>query len=76
MKAFFDPRQLAHAPLKELRNGGFTDYAETPVRADAILAAIRAVHDAGYLDFLKTGPARWAEAGRPGDVTSLLAGFG
>jgi acetoin utilization deacetylase AcuC-like enzyme len=83
---FFDPRQLAHAPLKELHNGGFTDYAETPVRADAILAAIggtelpadhgeaaiRAVHDAGYLDFLKTGPARWAEAGRPGDVMGYI----
>jgi len=86
MRMFFDPRQLAHAPLKELHNGGFTDYAETPVRADAILAAlgstelpvdhgeaaIRAVHDAGYLDFLKTGPTRWAEAGRPGDVIGYI----
>lgn len=86
MRRFFDPRQLLHAPTRELHNGGFTDYAETPVRADAILAAIggaelpadhgeaaiRAVHDAGYLDFLKTGPARWAEAGRPGDVIGYI----
>lgn len=86
MKRFFDPRQLAHAPEKELHNGGFTDFAEKPVRAEAILAAIggadlptdhgeaaiRAVHDAGYLDFLKTGPARWAAAGRPGDVMGYI----
>jgi acetoin utilization deacetylase AcuC-like enzyme len=86
VKRFFDPRQLAHAPEKELHNGGFTDFAEKPVRAEAILAAIggaelpvdhgeaaiRAVHDAGYLDFLQTGPARWAEAGRPGDVIGYI----
>ena len=86
MKRFFDPRQLAHSPEKELHNGGFTDFAEKPVRAEAILAAIggadlpadhgeaalRAVHDAGYLDFLKTGPARWAAAGRPGDVMGYI----
>jgi len=30
------------------------------------------VHDAGYLDFLKTGPARWAAAGRPGDVMGYI----
>ena len=86
MKRFFDPRQLAHAPEKELHNGSFTDFAEKPVRAEAILAAIggadlpvdhgeapiRAVHDAGYIDFLKTGPARWAAAGRPGDVMGYI----
>jgi acetoin utilization deacetylase AcuC-like enzyme len=86
MRRFFDPRQLAHAPEKELHNGGFTDFAEKPLRAEAILgaiggaelpadhgeAAIRAVHDAGYLDFLKTGPARWAAAGRPGDVIGYI----
>ena len=86
MKRFFDPRQLAHAPEKELHNGGFTEFAEKPVRAEAILAAIGgadlpadrgeaaicAVHDAGYLDFLKTGPARWAAAGRPGDVMGYI----
>ena len=82
MKRFFDARQLGHAPLRELHNGGFTDFAEKPARAEAILtaidgaepsvdhgeAAIRAVHDAGYIEFLKDAPLRWAEAGRPGDV--------
>ena len=86
MRGFFDPRQRAHAPATELHNGGFVPYAETPARADAILAAlgrieapadhgeapILAVHDAGYVDFLKTAPARWAEAGRPGDVLGYV----
>ena len=86
MRAFFSPRQLAHAPLQELHNGGFTAYAESPARAEALLAgivgavepedrgdaAIRAVHDAGYLDFLQTAPARWAEAGRHGDVIGYV----
>ena len=35
MRAFFDPRQLAHAPAEELHNGGFTPYAEVPARAEA-----------------------------------------
>ncbi len=82
MRRFFDPRQLAHAPAQELYNGGFTAYAETPARAQAILAAIggaerpndrgdgpiRAVHDGAYLDFLKDAPRLWREAGRPGDA--------
>jgi acetoin utilization deacetylase AcuC-like enzyme len=82
MRRFFDPAQFAHAPAREFHNGGWTPYAEVPARAQAILqaigdpelpadhgeAAIRAVHDAGYLDFLKTAPAAWAEAGREGDV--------
>ncbi len=86
MRAFFSPRQLAHAPALELHNGGFTAYAENPARAEALLtgigeietpedrgdAAIRAVHSADYLDFLKTAPARWAEAGRPGDVIGYV----
>lgn len=82
MRGFFDPRQLAHVPAAELHNGGFVPYAEKPSRAEMIVAAlpalerpadhgeapILAVHDAGYVEFLKTAPARWAEAGRPGDV--------
>ena len=86
MRRFFDPRQLLHAPTRELHNGGFTDYAETPSRARSILAAIGgadapgdrgeapilAVHDAGYVAFLKTAAARWAEAGRPGDVVGYV----
>src|SRR3546814_15669311 len=40
MRGFFDLRQRAHAPAQELHNGGFVAYAETPARADAILAAL------------------------------------
>jgi acetoin utilization deacetylase AcuC-like enzyme len=86
MRRFFDPRQLTHAPEKELHNGGFTDFAEKPSRAEMIAAAvggtelptdhgetpILAVHDAGYVDFLKLAPARWAAAGRPGDVIGYV----
>lgn len=86
MRGFFDPGQLAHAPARELHNGAFVPYAEVPERAVAIAAAlgpmavppdrgegpIRAVHDAGYLDFLKTAPAQWAAAGRPGDVMGYV----
>ena len=82
MRRFFDPRQLAHAPALELHNGAFTAYAETPARAQAILAAIggaerpadrgeapiAAVHTADYLAFLREAPAAWAAAGRPGDA--------
>ncbi len=82
MRAFFDPRQLVHAPREELHNGGFTAYAETPTRAEMIVAAIGpaelagdegmapilAVHDAGYVDFLQRAPALWRAAGRPGDA--------
>ena len=83
MRIFFDDCQLAHAPPVELHNGGFTPHAETPARAAAILSAlggaeaprdhgdhaILAVHDAGYVDFLKSAHARWRDAGRDGDVT-------
>jgi acetoin utilization deacetylase AcuC-like enzyme len=86
MRGFFDPRQLAHAPANELHNGGFVPYAETPARAEAIVAALEglerpadygedpilAVHDAGYIEFLKTAPARWVEAGRLGDVMGYI----
>ncbi|PZP13906.1 MAG: acetylpolyamine amidohydrolase, partial [Sphingomonas hengshuiensis] len=58
----------------------------SPARADAMLtgvgpvetptdhgdAAIRAVHDAGYLAFLRNAPARWSAAGRPGDVIGYV----
>ena len=82
MRAFFDSRQLAHAPERELHNGAFVPYAERPGRAEAILAAIgpaeapndrgeaplRAVHPQPYLDFLKSAHADWRAAGRPGDA--------
>ncbi|WP_267378049.1 MULTISPECIES: histone deacetylase family protein [unclassified Sphingomonas] len=82
MRLFFSPDQRRHAPALELHNGAFVPYAETPARVDAILAAIgptelpgdageaaiRAVHDAGYIDFLKTAARRWQAAGRSGDA--------
>lgn len=86
MRQFFSARQLAHAPLQELHNGGFTAYAECPSRAEMMAAAlaglegpddhgdaaIRAVHSAAYIDFLQTAPAAWAAAGRPGDVMGYV----
>lgn len=86
MRAFFDPAQLLHAPATELHNGAWTPYAEVPARAEMILAAIGgaerpedrgeapilAVHDAGYIDFLKSAPALWTQAGRPGDALGYI----
>jgi len=82
MKIVFDARQLAHAPAREMHNGDWTAFQETPARAEAILAAIGpaepardfgmdpllAVHDAAYLDFLKIAHADWRAAGRTGDA--------
>ena len=39
---YFDPVQRLHAPAIELHNGGFVAHAETPARADDVLAALRA----------------------------------
>ncbi len=86
MRKFFAPAQLAHAPARELHNGGFTAYAETPSRAQQIvaaiggaevpidhgIAAIAAVHSTDYLSFLREAPARWAAAGRPGDAMGYV----
>ena len=82
MRRFFASAQLAHSPTRELHNGAFTAYADTPARAEAILrpiggaelpddrgdAPILAVHAADYLAFLKDAPAMWAAAGRPGEA--------
>lgn len=86
MRMFFDSRQLAHAPLQEMHNGAFVPYAETPARAQALCSGVHAtqpptdhkeapilkVHDAGYVEFLKTAHARWVAAGRPGDVMGYV----
>ncbi|QIG78505.1 histone deacetylase family protein [Stakelama tenebrarum] len=86
MRGYFDRRQLAHAPERELHNGGYMAYAESPARAEAVAAAlpeleapedrgegpILAVHDAGYVDFLKRVPRLWADAGREGDATGYV----
>jgi acetoin utilization deacetylase AcuC-like enzyme len=83
MRAFFDHRQLAHAPARELHNGGFVPFAETPARAEAILAAVgpvdpafdhgeaplRAVHSEDYLAFLWSAHKDWRAAGREGDAS-------
>lgn len=82
MRRFFAPAQLGHAPRQELHNGAFAAYAETPARAEEILAAIggaemppdrgvapiAAVHATDYLGFLQDAPRLWREAGRPGDA--------
>lgn len=86
MRAFFDPRQFEHRPLRELHNGDWTAHVETPARAQRILDAlgeveaakdfgrepIARVHDAGYLAFLESAFARWREAGRPGDAIGYI----
>ena len=86
MRCFADPRQRAHAPERELHNGRFVDYAETPARYEAIVAAIGAVepaqdhgpnpisaiHAQDYLAFLRTGAAEWRAAGRPGDAIGYV----
>lgn len=83
MRCVFDPRQLAHAPAVELHNGSFVPYAETPARAEAVLAAVgtvepavdhgeaplRAVHGEAYLAFLWNAHKDWRAAGREGDAS-------
>jgi acetoin utilization deacetylase AcuC-like enzyme len=82
MRRFWDPRQLDHAPVQELHNGGFVAYNENPGRARTIAAAIGAteppadygdgpllrVHSPDYIAFLKSAYADWRAAGRPGDA--------
>jgi hypothetical protein len=66
MRGVFDPRQLSHAPLRELHNGEWMPYSEVSRRALTILdglgpleAAVDhgsepliAVHDPDYVAFL------------------------
>jgi acetoin utilization deacetylase AcuC-like enzyme len=86
MRCFWDERQRLHAPEKELHNGAFVPFAESPARADALLAALgpveapadfgeaplRRVHSALYLDFLKGAWDEWRAAGRPGDAAGYV----
>jgi len=79
---YFDARQLAHQPLLELHNGGWSPYAEKSTRAEAILSQlgnaravsdfgmepILEVHDASYVDFLRSAHDEWRAAGREGDA--------
>ena len=79
---YFDQRQLAHQPLQELHNGGWAPYAEKASRAEIIAARladslavsdfglepILAIHDADYVEFLRTAHDEWRAAGREGDA--------
>ena len=82
VKLFFDDRQTAHAPLRELHNGEWVPFAENVARPRAIVAAfpdwqtvrdfgmapLLAVHDAAYLGFLERAHREWSAAGRSGDA--------
>ena len=82
MKLFYDHRQALHAPARELHNGEWAAYAETPDRLHSILevcgeaqpvadygmAPILAVHDADYVAFLREAHQAWRASGRPGDA--------
>jgi acetoin utilization deacetylase AcuC-like enzyme len=82
MRLFWDPRQRLHAPAIEMHNGRIEPCAETPARADAIVAALGPteaprdhgeapllrVHPADYLAFLKSAHWEWIAAGREGDA--------
>ena len=79
---YFDERQLAHEPLQELHNGGWAAYAEMSERARNILSQVHdprevrdhglehilAVHEANYVEFLRTAHDEWRAAGREGDA--------
>jgi len=82
VKLFYDDRQARHAPERELHNGDWAAYAETPARLRSIveqcgevqavrdfgLEPILAVHDADYVAFLKDAHDQWRAAGRTGDA--------
>ncbi|MEL6541896.1 MAG: histone deacetylase family protein [Pseudomonadota bacterium] len=82
MLTVYSENQTAHAPLRELNNGEWMDFAESPARLGSILdkvpkviapkdhgiEPILAVHDAGYLEFLQNAHKEWIEQGREGDA--------
>ncbi len=81
MHVVFDPRQLEHAPEREMHNGNWTAYAEVPGRAESIAALmdyhpardfgmgpIKAVHAPEYLQFVQQAWTEWHQAGREGDA--------
>lgn len=82
MRVFFDQRQDAHAPARELHNGEWMPYSEKPSRTRSILdrlgspaavsdhglAPVLAVHERAYVGFLQSAHARWLAAGRAGDA--------
>jgi acetoin utilization deacetylase AcuC-like enzyme len=82
MKLFFDDRQSAHAPERELHNGDWMAYSENAGRPLSIVrefigwqpvrdfgrGPLAAVHDARYLDFLERAHRAWLAEGRSGDA--------
>ena len=82
MLTIYSPRQKAHAPLRELNNGEWMTYAESPARLDSMLAqlgettapadhgivAILAAHDPDYVAFLQSAHDAWLVQGRSGDA--------
>ena len=82
LPAFFDARQLSHAPDLELHNGAWAPYAEKASRAETILAEfetlrpardhglepILRVHSPAYVAFLQAAHGDWLAAGRTGDA--------
>ena len=82
MKRYFSDFQTLHAPLRELNNGEWMDFAESPARvasmldaigpvetpADHGMAPILAVHDKDYVEFLESAHDDWLKAGREGDA--------
>ena len=86
MRHFSDPAQALHAPMRELHNGGWMDFAECPARFEAMLAElgpgepardfgldpILAVHDPAYVAFLQEAHDLWLAAGREGDAMGYV----
>jgi acetoin utilization deacetylase AcuC-like enzyme len=82
VKLYHDDSQAHHAPDRELHNGDWAPYAETPARLRSITAQcgelqpvrdfgiepILAVHDADYVQFLNTAFEAWRASGRTGDA--------
>jgi acetoin utilization deacetylase AcuC-like enzyme len=82
MFGVFDPVQQDHLPEQELHNGGWMPHSDVSARAEMIVAAlpplapakdygldpILAVHDADYIDFLRTAYERWRATGRQGQA--------
>ena len=82
MRCFWDERQRLHMPEGEFFNGALHPPSETQGRTDAILEAlgktevpsdagmdaILRVHEAGYVEFLRTAHRDWLSAGRTGDA--------